>query len=125
MAIGGKTTVKMSPELRSGMQESIITSTRNLADMVVVEMKKLAPYANPAQYPDGYPGNPGTLMRSIKRVGSGNSTTIESDCGYAILRNNHNRLNPQTKNYVERSCTNIANGKTSQWWRASDKLSMY
>jgi hypothetical protein len=92
---------------------------------MTVELKKLAPYANPAQYPNGYPGNPGTLMRSIKRKGKGKSVTIEAGVNYAILRNYHNNLNPQTKDYIGRSVTNTLRGRTSQWWRAAPSLYNY
>jgi hypothetical protein len=114
----------LSREFQDGFPQSIKTSLTNLGDMMTVEIKKLAPYANPAQYPNGYPGVPGTLMRSIKRVGEGKDVEIVAGVNYAILRNYYNNLNPQTKHYIERSAQNTLNGKVSQWWRAHPSLSI-
>lgn len=111
--------VRMSREFQNNFRQSRDTSIRNLADMSTIEIKKLAPYANPAQYPNGYTGVPGTLMRSIKRQGSDEKYSIDSDAGYAIIRNRENNLNPQTRNYINRGIINAVRGKSSQWWRAA------
>lgn len=108
--------------MQKALEQTTTTAMTNLCDMCVVEMKKLAPFANPAQYPNGYPGVPGTLSRSIKRDGTGFDCEIISDAGYGLLRNEHNNLNPQTKHYIERSTSNVLNGKSSQWWRADESL---
>lgn len=115
-------TIRMSRDFKAGFPQSVKTSMTNLADMITIEMKKLAPFANPAQYPNGYSGIPGTLMQSIKRQGQGMDAKIVSSVPYALIRNEYNNLNPQTKHYIERSVDNIAKNKSSQWWRASSDL---
>ena len=112
-------TITLSKEFLDDYEQSMDTAIMNLTDMTVVEMKKLAPYARPSQYPYGYPGTPGTLVKSIRREGEGLQTQIVSDQPYAIRRNYENNLNPQTKHYRERSIENVLRGKQSQWWRAS------
>ena len=114
-------TVKMTltKEFLDGYTQTTDTAIMNLTDMVVVEMKKLAPFANPGQYKYGYRGNPGSLVKSLHRIGKGKKTKIVSNKPYAIRRNYENNLNPQTKNYIDRALANILRGKTSQWWRAS------
>lgn len=100
-----------------GYEQSVVTAMQNLADMCSIEMKKLAPFAKPSQYPYGYPGTPGTLVKSIARGGSGKRPTITSSVPYAVIRNYQNNLNPQTKQYVERGIKNVLQGKQSQWWQ--------
>lgn len=87
-----------------------------------MEMKHLAPYANPAQYPNGYPGMPGSLMNSLQRVGEGMDAKVTAGVPYAVRRNFENNLNPQTKHYVERSIENTLRGDAHRWWRADPSL---
>jgi hypothetical protein len=91
----------------------------NMTMQTVVEMKKLAPFAKPSQYPRGYPTTPGRLVQSINRRGSGLKREIYSTVPYAVRRNYENDLNPETKHYVERAIDNVMRGKSSQWWQAS------
>ena len=113
------TKISLSKELTDGFDQSASTAMMNLADMITVEMKKLAPFARPSQYKPRYYGTPGTLVRSISRKGSGKNIQIVSSVPYAIRRNYENNLNPQTKKYIERSITNVLRGRQSQWWQAS------
>lgn len=112
------TQIFLSKEFLSGFEQSTETVMANLSMMTTVEMKKLAPYANPAQYPGGYPGSPGSLMQSINRRGGGLNREIYSTVAYAVIRNFVNNLNPQTKHYVERAINNVMRGQSSQWQRA-------
>lgn len=112
------TTIILSKDFLDGYNQSVETAIQNLASMILVEMKKLSPYARPSQYPGGYRGRPGTLMRSLVKKGAGRQPYIGSSVGYAIRRNYENNLNPQTKHYVERSIKNVLRGKQSQWWIA-------
>ena len=109
---------RLSNEYQNGYPKSLSTSLENLTNLTVVEMKKLAPFANPAQYPNGYRGMPGDLVRSIDYRGSGNAFEITAGVPYAIRRNFENRLNPNTKYYIGRSLSNVLNGVQSRWWRA-------
>lgn len=113
------TKITLSKEFTDGFDQSASTAMMNLADLVTVEMKKLAPFARPSQYKYGYPGTPGTLVRSISRKGSGKNIQIVSSVPYAIRRNYENNLNPQKKKYIERSIANTLRGRQSQWWQAS------
>lgn len=112
------TTINLSQDFVDGFEQSAQTAMLNLADTVTIEMKKLAPFARPSQYPYGYRGTPGTLVKSLARKGVGKQPTIESSVPYAIRHNYENNLNPQTKHYVERSIKNVLNGQTSRWWQA-------
>ena len=44
-------TITLSKEFLDDYEQSMDTAIMNLTDMTVVEMKKLAPYARPSQYP--------------------------------------------------------------------------
>jgi hypothetical protein len=109
----------LSKDFLDDFDQSIDTAIMNLTDMATIEMKKNAPFAKPSQYPNGYRGEPGTLVSSISRKGTGRNTQIVSSVPYAIRRNYENQLNPQTLHYRERSIDNILRGKQSQWWQAS------
>lgn len=111
--------ISLSKDFTDGFDQSASTAMMNLADLVTVEMKKLAPFARPSQYKPRYYGTPGTLVRSISRQGRGKTPIIVSSVPYAIRRNYENNLNPQTKKYIERSITNVLRGRQSQWWQAS------
>lgn len=113
------TQISLSKDFLDGYQQSAQTAMLNLADVIGVEMKKLAPFAKPSQYPYGYRGTPGTLVKSISRQGSGMRQQIVSSVPYAIRRNYENDLNPQTKQYIERGIANVLRGQQSRWWRAS------
>lgn len=110
--------ISLSTGFNDNFQQSEVTSMMNLADMGSIEMKKLAPFAKPSQYPHGYPGTPGNLVKSISRQGMGMDQKIVSSAAYAIVRNYINQLNPQTRRYIERAIANILRGKQSQWWQA-------
>jgi hypothetical protein len=112
------TRISLSQDFVDGYEQSVKTAMMNLADLVTVEMKKLAPFARPSQYKYGYRGTPGTLVKSISRQGQGKKPVIVSSVPYAVRRNYENNLNPQTKKYVERSIANVLRGKQSQWWLA-------
>lgn len=119
------TKITLSKEFTDGFDQSASTAMMNLADMITVEMKKLAPFARPSQYkPRKYKNSAtgamagGSLVKSLKRTGQGKSPTITSNMPYAIRRNYENNLNPQTKKYIERSITNVLRGRQSQWWQA-------
>jgi DNA topoisomerase IA len=112
-------TIVLTKEFLDGFEQSVDTAMENLARITLVEMKKLAPFAQPSQYPGGYRGTPGSLMKSLEVRGKGKDSTIESGVPYARRRNYENNLNPQTKHYVERSIDNISRGSSSQWWQAS------
>lgn len=112
------TQISLSQDFLDGFEQSAQTAMMNLADLCSIEMKKLAPFAKPSQYPHGYPGTPGTLVKSIARAGTGMKPNIGSSVDYAIVRNYINYLNPQTKEYVERGIKNVLLGKQSQWWQA-------
>jgi hypothetical protein len=111
-------TITLSQDFLDNFQQSEATAMMNLAAMSIIEMKKLAPFAKPSQYPGGYPGTPGTLVKSLQRRGQGLNTRITSSVPYAIRRNFENDLNPQTKGYIERSVQNVVENKQSQWWQA-------
>lgn len=110
--------VNLSQDFVDGFEQSTETAMHNLAFLVLVEMKKLAPFARPSQYKHGYSGTPGTLVKSLKRQGKKQNLTIVSTAPYAIRRNYENNLNPQTKQYIERSISNTGRGSTSRWWQA-------
>ena len=112
------TTITLSKEFLDDYQQSIDTAMQNLATLCVLEMKKLAPFAKPSQYPYGYKGTPGTLVKSLSRKGSGRNQTIISSVPYAVRRNYENFLNPQTLDYIGRGTQNVLRGKTSRWWQA-------
>lgn len=112
------TRIELSQDFLDDFEQSATTGMQNLAAMCSIEMKKLAPFARPSQYPGGYPGTPGTLVQSISRGGSGKQPTIVSSVAYAVMRNYQNNLNPQTKQYVERGIKNVLQGKQEQWWIA-------
>jgi hypothetical protein len=57
-------TITLSQDFLDNFQQSEATAMMNLAAMSIIEMKKLAPFAKPSQYPGGYPGTPGTLVKS-------------------------------------------------------------
>lgn len=109
--------VRISKEMQAGFPQSVRTSLTNLADLITVEMKHIAPFANPAQYPNGYPGVPGTLESSLARRGEGKDAEIIAGVRYAIRRNYENNLNPQTLFYIQRACENAQRGEASRWWR--------
>lgn len=108
----------LSKDFLDGYEQSTTTAMLNLADLMVIEISRLAPFARPSQYPGGYPGTPGTLTKSIKRGDTGKNPTIISTVPYAIRRNYENELNPQTKKYVERGIENVLRGQQSRWWQA-------
>lgn len=118
------TTISLNRNFNDGFQQTVETAMENLTSMTLIEMKKLAPWANPAQYPDGYFNSVtgwtrgGSLSASLHMKGSGLNTSIESFMPYAIKRNYENDLNPQTKLYVERSIENILRGDSSRWFLA-------
>ncbi len=114
------TQITLSKEFLDGFEQSTHTTMMNLTMQMVVEMKKLAPFARPSQYPGGYHGTPGTLVKSIDRRGGGLNRQIYSTVPYAVIRNYINNLNPQTKQYVERAIKNVMQGKSSQWWQVTD-----
>ena len=113
--------VSLSQEFLDGFQQSAETAMMNLALKCSIEMKKLAPFARSSQYKYGYPGTPGTLVKSISVGGSGMRPNIGSSVDYAVIRNYVNYLNPQTVQYVERGIRNVLLGKQSQWWLAGGK----
>ena len=110
--------ITLSKAFLDDFEQSTHTTMMNLSAMSVVEMKKLAPFARPSQYPHGYPGRPGSLVSSINRRGGGLNRQIYSTVPYAVVRNFENNLNPQTRFYVERAIDNVMRGKQSQWWQA-------
>lgn len=112
------TTITLTNDFLDGYQQSSETAMMNLVDLCVIEDKKLAPFAKPSQYPGGYPGSPGTLVKSISRQGSGMRQQIVSSVPYAIRRNYENNLNPQTRFYIERGIENVLRGQQSRWWQA-------
>lgn len=116
------TQISLSQDFLDGFEQSPQTAMMNLADMCSIEMKKHAPFARPSQYPGGYPGTPGTLVKSISRSGSGMKPKIVSSVPYAVLRNYENNLNPQTKHYIERGIKNVLQGQQSRWWQAERNL---
>lgn len=111
-------TITLSQDFLDNFEQSTETAMMNLADLCTIEMKKLAPFAKPSQYPHGYPGTPGNLVASLRRSGSGMQPSIGSSEPYAVRRNYENELNPQTKHYVERGVDNVLRGKQDQWWQA-------
>lgn len=115
------TTINLSNEFLDGYNQSTDTAIENLADLVNVEMRKLAPFAKPSQYLYGYPGTPGSLVKSLTRKGKGKRTQIVSSVAYAIRRNYENNLNPQTTHYIERGIDNVLRGQQSRWWQAERK----
>ena len=88
-------------------------SMRNYADHIVVNMRKLAPFAAVRG---------GTLVRSIHAVRrSGRdvpSYDVVCEVPYGIRRNFENYLHPQTKHYVERSVSLTHAGGSTQWWKS-------
>lgn len=113
------TTISLSKEFIDSFEQSTHTTMMNVSERMVVEMKKLAPFARPSQYKGKYRGTPGALMRSIARRGSGFNREIYATVPYAKRRNFENFLNPQTKGYVERAVNNVMRDKSSQWWQAT------
>jgi len=117
------TTITLSQDFLDDFEQSTETAMMNLALNSMVEMKKLAPFAKPSQYPRGYwdrrNEKPGDLVKSLSRKGSGLHTSIESSVPYAVRRNYENKLNPQTRKYIERGIDNVLRGKQSQWWQVS------
>lgn len=111
------TEISLSKEFLGDFQQSTETTMANLVDVAVIEVKKLAPFAKPSQYPNGYPGNPGDLVESISRKGQGMNQEIVSSVPYAVRRNYENYLNPQTKRYIERGVDNALNNRRSQWYQ--------
>lgn len=119
------TRIELSQDFVDDFEQSATDAMQNLASMCSIEMKKLAPYARPSQYkPRKYKNSVtgsetgGSLARSIVRGGSGMRPTIVSAMPYAIMRNYVNKLNPQTKLYIERGIKNVLQGKQEQWWQA-------
>lgn len=118
------TQISLSNDFLDDFEQSTETAVENLTLMSLVEMKKLSPWANPAQYPDGYYNSVtgwtkgGSLSTSLHKKGSGLQTTIESYMPYAVFRNFVNSLNPQTIHYVERAIANVLRGDTSRWFLA-------
>lgn len=117
-------TISISPEMQKGFPQTVETALTNLADVATVEMKTIAPFANPSQYPNGYPGVPGTLESSLARQGIGPASTITAGVPYAIRRNYENRLNPQTLFYIQRAIENAIAGKASRWWRVDGSAAL-
>ena len=93
--------------------ESYDVSMRNYADHIVVNMRKMAPFAAV---------HGGTLVRSIhavKRYGYGYPRyEVVCEVPYGIRRNFENYLHPQTKHYVERSVDLTHAGGSTQWWKS-------
>lgn len=110
--------------MQKGFPQTVETALTNLADLATVEMKTIAPFANPSQYPNGYPGIPGTLETSLTRQGMGKDSTIIAGVPYAIKRNYENRLNPGTLFYIQRAVENAVNGKASRWWRVDSSAAL-
>ena len=85
-------------------------SMRNYADHIVVNMRKLAPFAS------------GTLVHGIHAVRrSGHDVPryeVVCEVPYGIRRNFENNLHPQTKHYVERSVSLTHAGGSTQWWKS-------
>ena len=110
-----------------GYTQTEETYVENFADGCLIEMKKIAPFAQPSQYDGDYFNSVtgwtkgGSLMLSLHRKGSGMKVSIESYMPYAIRRNYENNLNPQTTHYIERGIDNVMRGQTSRWWQAERK----
>lgn len=116
--------VHISREMQRGFPQSVETSLTRLGDIITIEMKNIAPFANPAQYPNGYPGVPGSLMQSLERRGVGLKTTVIAGVPYAVRRNYENQLNPGTLRYIQRSVENSLKGSYSRWWRVDPSAAL-
>lgn len=90
--------------------QSYDVSMRNYADHIVVNMRKLAPFAS------------GALVRSIHAVKRSGYEfpryEVVCEVPYGIRRNFENNLHPQTKHYVERSVDLTHSGGSTQWWKS-------
>lgn len=88
-------------------------SMRNYADHIVVNMRKLAPFAAV---------HGGTLVRSIHAVKRSGYEfpryEVVCEVPYGIRRNFENYLHPQTKHYVERGVSLTHAGGSTQWWKS-------
>lgn len=90
--------------------KSYDVSMRNYADHIVVNMRKLAPFAS------------GALVHGIHAVRRGGRDVpgydVVCEVPYGIRRNFENDLHPQTKHYAERSVDLTHAGGSTQWWKS-------